>query len=235
MSQKIIELLNIKEKVLNIYTLGSRVYGTATETSDYDFIIVIENIENEKDGLEPIYHFRNLDNMDATIYTLNTFKKLLDLFDHHVVECVSLGYSDEYSKFIILETEKIKMPEKYDPLDVRKAIHERTNHSFVKFKKKMTVEKDEEHIGKKSLWHSIRIGLFGIQILKYGYIKDYSCANIYFKDIVLNKLPEKCIEKQDYTNEEIVKLYEEKYKSIRKEIESEIKKLAPKDLPKKKK
>lgn len=165
--------------------------------------------------------------MDITVYTIKSFKKLLNLFDHHILECVSLGYSENYSKFILLEKEKIEMPKINDLYCVRKSISERINHSYVKFKKKLLVENGEELIGKKSLWHSIRLGMFGIQVIKYGYIKDYSCCNQYYQDIVLNSYPEN-YEKKNYTNEEIFKLYEEKYKRLTKELESEIRKLAPK-------
>lgn len=53
-------------------------------------------------------------------------------------------------------------------------------------KKKLTVEVESEHIGTKSLWHSLRILMFGIQIAKHGKIIDWQEANKYSDDIKYN-------------------------------------------------
>ena len=41
--------------------------------------------------------------------------------------------------------------------------------------------------GKKSLFHAIRIVMFGIQISKYGKIVDYSAANHIWEEINNNE------------------------------------------------
>ncbi len=78
----------------------------------------------------------------------------------------------------------------------------------MKCKKKLTVEKDyNPYIGKKSLWHSFRILMFGIQMLETGKIYDYSCANFLYDEIVNN--PEN---DWNYYKEKYQKLYNS-YKS----------------------
>lgn len=226
-AKEIIEKLQIKEEILNIYLIGSRVYGTAKEISDYDFIIVSEDVKNEKDGnLEFLYHFKGLWNMDITIYTLKTFQNYLNLFEHHAIECVSYNYNKETKKFVILEKYPLQIPKIRDPYKVRVKFHDHINQCWIKFKKKIINDKNLE-VGKKCLLHSIRVGLFGIQLLKYGYIQDFTVGNMYFNDIIVNKVPENS-EIHDYNEKEIFKLYEKKYKSLINSIESEIRKLAPK-------
>ena len=49
-----------------------------------------------------------------------------------------------------------------------------SSNSWVKAKKKMTVEKDlDMRCGAKSLFHSIRISMFAVQIAKHGKITQY--------------------------------------------------------------
>ena len=59
---------------------------------------------------------------------------------------------------------------------------------MVKAKKKINLQ--EYRIGRKSLFHSLRLLNFGIQIITYGKIKDYTGANYYWD----------LIKKQNYTN-----------------------------------
>lgn len=45
-------------------------------------------------------------------------------------------------------------------------------------------EDGEDYIGRKSMFHSIRIIMKGIQIAEYGKIVDYGCANHYLKSVM---------------------------------------------------
>jgi hypothetical protein len=68
---------------------------------------------------------------------------------------------------------------------IREEFSRIASNSWVKCKKKLIIEKDyNPYIAKKSLFHSLRILMFGIQIMKLGKIVDFSEANIYYKDIM---------------------------------------------------
>ena len=85
----------------------------------------------------------------------------------------------------------------------------------MKAKKKLIVEKDyDPYIGKKSLFHSLRIILFGIQIAQYGKIINYEEANIYY-DIVKSEIIE-----WEY--------FKKKYQPIYNNLKTEFRKLAEK-------
>ncbi len=68
---------------------------------------------------------------------------------------------------------------------MRKSISAVVSNSWVKSKKKMLVE-NEDYIGRKSMWHSLRILRFGIQIAKHERIVDFAEANVYYNDIVFS-------------------------------------------------
>jgi hypothetical protein len=57
----------------------------------------------------------------------------------------------------------------------------------VKCKKKLTVTEDfAPRIGKKSLWHALRILDFGTQILQHGKIINFQSMNHLYDEIVNN-------------------------------------------------
>ncbi|WP_286077485.1 nucleotidyltransferase domain-containing protein [Thomasclavelia cocleata] len=180
--------------ILNIYQHGSRVYGTASEKSDYDYICIVEDDFFDKEILlegNHDYHFV------SKSYWIKKCK------DNNLDFCECYFLPDEY-----------KVKETFVPEFTLKKSKLRSNfshissNSFVKCKKKLTVEKDyNPYIGKKSLWHSFRILMFGIQMLETGKIYDYSCANFLYDEIVNN--PEN---DWNYYKEKYQKLYNS-YKS----------------------
>ena len=154
---------------MNIYPYGSTVYGTDNLMSDRDFILVdgsVERTKKEQDSFAGV---------DFNFYGGLDWVKKLHNHDIDALEC----------HFLPKEM-KINEPYKYDFYlnlsQLRKSISTSSNHSWVKAKKKIIVENDH-HSGLKSLFHSLRILNFGIQIATHGTIKDYSAANDYMSQI----------------------------------------------------
>lgn len=89
---------------------------------------------------------------------------------------------------------------------VRHSISQKCSNSFVKAKKKLTVEKDyDRYSSMKSLYHSIRMAVFAYHYAKDGIIKPSGCSKLY-KEIT-----------EDYENhsdEEVLELINTKYKGI---------------------
>lgn len=166
--------LIINPQVLNIYQYGSRVYGCYTEKSDYDYIIIVaDSYKNLQDNIE-------VGNSHFNFYKLSEFKEIIKLNRIEALESVFIP-----DNFKIKET--IKFSLKVNLVELRKSISKVCSNSYDKCRKKLTIEKDfNPYIAKKSLWHCIRILLFGIQCAKYGKIVDYTEANKYYNDIVLN-------------------------------------------------
>lgn len=139
---------------------GSRVYGTVDEQSDYDFIVVHTG-DKEKDGVQyDTFCFETNKPLTVHSYHLDSWTK--HLADHKIfaLECHSLMPLD-------------CVPFEYDEALLRKEISSVASNSWVKCKKKLTVEEDARRVGIKSLFHAFRIPMFGIQIAKHGKIVDF--------------------------------------------------------------
>jgi hypothetical protein len=167
------ELIN-NPKVLNIYQWGSRVYGCFTDKSDFDYnVIVTDDFENFIDNIE-------LEDNHFNFYKLSQWQ---DMIRRNTIETLECIFAD--TKYKIKESIKFNMV--IDIIELRKSISKICSNAYDKCRKKLTIEKDfAPYIAKKSLWHCIRILLFGIQCAEYGRIIDYSVANQYYDEIVLN-------------------------------------------------
>lgn len=160
-------------KALCVYKYGSVVYGTYKPgISDTDYIAVVPD-----DVLKENAQFEN-GNDQYTFYTVSEWQKMLDDNNVAAVECRFLD-----KQFIVKET--VDFPFTVNVRKIREQFSATASNSWVKCKKKLTVEKDfAPRIGKKSLWHALRILDFGIQILKYGSITDYGSKNDLYAEIV---------------------------------------------------
>ena len=155
---------DIDEPIIKVYNYGSSVYGCVTDKSDNDFIVVV-------DSDEYLYYSVNNEEGDFTVYSKPLFIKRI--YEHHisVMECIFQNTNDPFVKHFELDSEKL-----------RREISSVSSNSFVKCKKKL--RDGEEYIGKKSMFHSIRILMFGIQIARFGRIVDYSEANPFLPKIM---------------------------------------------------
>lgn len=145
-------------RILNIYLFGSRVYFTASDKSDYDVLVIANTPYPEKELV--------VDNLNIHILTKD--RMLEQLKQHHIgkIEAILSPYILKNSVEISLD---IKIP------SLRHSISHTCSNSWVKSKKKL--EQGDYYIGIKSLFHSLRIAMFGIQLAKYGVINDWTCAN----------------------------------------------------------
>lgn len=184
----------ISEKIIKVYNYGSRVYGTATENSDYDFIIVVDSPDDLCYNVEK-------PKINHVVYSESMFIKRVK--EHHisVLECIFQDKKDPYLKYF-----------KLDKSQLRRSISAVASNSFVKAKKKM--RQGDYYIGKKSLFHSLRILGFGIQIALTETIKDYSAYNYYY-DIIMGM--------QTNNWEDYEKIFKKEYNRKK----SEFRKLAP--------
>lgn len=163
---------------LNIYRYGSYVYGTYINgVSDIDYIIIVPN---SMSGLNDQQF--ECEKIQCTVYTEATWQQMLDNCEVDAMECYFLP-----ERFIVKETEVFIADITREK--IRSSFSHVASNSFVKCKKKLEVEKDfSPVIGKKSLWHSLRIVDFGIQILEHDSIINYSSMNHLYDEIVRNDI-----------------------------------------------
>lgn len=77
--------------------------------------------------------------------------------------------------------ENLKIDFKLDLIKLKHFVSHINSNSWVKSKKKIT--QGDYYIGIKSIFHSMRIVMFGIQLAKYGVITDFTCANTLWKEL----------------------------------------------------
>lgn len=159
-----IEKDNIEEPIIRLYKYGSSVYGTENENSDLDYIVVVESDDD-------LYYNVNKDNTNFTVYSENRFIMEIENHSIHILECIFQDDNDPYLKYFILDRDKL-----------RRAVSSVASNSFVKCKKKLA--DGEYYIGKKSLFHSLRILIYGIQIGYYGKIVDYKDSSRFYFEIM---------------------------------------------------
>lgn len=171
---KILEQLKNNLDVLNIYMYGSRVYGVATEISDYDFVMIVKDevytTDKYSDG-----------NCDFNIYSKSQWIEMAKENNLTFCECYFLPNEFKIKEEFIPEFN-------INTTKLRASFSSIASNSWVKCKKKLIIEKDfAPYIGKKSIWHSFRILMFGIQILSKGRIYDYTEANFLYDEIINNE------------------------------------------------
>jgi predicted nucleotidyltransferase len=189
--------------IIAIYNYGSYVYGTNTEQSDKDIIVILEDLEKSQDIIQELKK-----EYDVNIYSKNDFETMIKEHEISALECLFLkdNFILKYHQWDF----NLELPK------LRNSISQKSSNSWVKAKKKFIVEKDyAPYIGQKSAWHSIRMLDFGIQIATYKNIIDYSSKNNLLKEILKCK-----------TWEEIDKNFRKEYN----ETASRFREVAPKEI-----
>lgn len=153
----------LEHEVIRLYQYGSTVYRTNTNNSDEDFIAVVKSEE------PMAYNVKG--DVDYLVYSEGMFIEAIKEHKIDVLECIFLDNEDPYREYFRLDLKLL-----------RKEISSVSSNSYVKCKKKL--QDGEVYIGLKSLFHSLRILDFGIQIVKYGEIKDYTSSNKHLNDIM---------------------------------------------------
>ncbi len=153
---------------------GSFVYGTATERSDRDYILVCSDRDTRNVPRERI----NSRTTDLHIYGQPAFQAMLDDHEITALECFFLP-----ERLRLRNT--LHLTFTLDRRKLRASVSRKADHSWVKAKKKLIVPEDRnEYVAKKSLFHSFRILDYGIQIALEGRIFDYGRVNGMLDDIM---------------------------------------------------
>ena len=150
---------SVSGTIKKVYKYGSRVYGTSSEDSDFDFIFIVESDED-------VYYRVDKKNTNITVYSESVFIDKIQSHEISVLECIFQDEGDPYLKYFKLDKPRL-----------RKSISAIASNSYGKFKKKM--KQGDYETGKKSLFHSLRILGFGIQIAISERIVSYSAYNDY--------------------------------------------------------
>jgi predicted nucleotidyltransferase len=148
---------------------GSRIYGNFNKNSDYDYIAIGDKIKYQ----EVIKGYINIH-----LFNERLFRSNLDDYDMRAIECV---LAPQFAKL----KESIKFNVKIKPKTFRDSLYFQIDKNWRVGKKKFS----ESNIygGKKRIYHSLRLLLFGIQLLESGKISNWSVANQFHQEISTDK------------------------------------------------
>ena len=160
---------------LAVYAHGSRVYGTDGPGSDRDHEVIVD------DGWDGEEQAEVGEGGRMRQYTLLTRSRWL----REAEECTVLFCECAFLPEGLSVTPLAPDGWAPDPERVRRQFSRTASNSWVKCKKKLTVPGSlDPYVAKKSMWHSLRILMFGIQILEHGRIVDYREANPLYAEVM---------------------------------------------------
>jgi predicted nucleotidyltransferase len=187
MAPKYFYTFNMLEKLKLNYNISvvehyrSTVYGTITKRSDMDIIAICDSQEDlydvyqSKDYPELFEYSRDV---DLHLISLKTFQELLN--KHHIMalETYYQMYEDDKKLFTFT----------LDLDTLRRKVSAVVNNSWSKARKKLDIPEEDDYLGLKSLFHSIRILSYGIDIARDNKIdfknvlidgEKISCSNFW--------------------------------------------------------
>jgi len=199
--QQIIEKVEIHPlKTRNIYLYGSRIYGTSNEDSDYDIILIGASLLEHSEKNLKIDGKR----LNVHIITPDVFKRGLENHDIMNLECY---FSPDWAR--LQEKEQLKFV-----LNKKKLAKNIIAQSFNSWQGgKHRLNEGDNYRGLKSIFHSLKMLMFAIQILEHGKIIDYTSANYLHKEI-------------NDCNEIDWEYFRETYLPFKIELENKLKKLS---------
>lgn len=153
-------------KIFNVYIFGSRVYKTNTDDSDWDIMLIANNSVPNTEIKHPLYNIH--------ILTPDKFQEDLDWHRPNSLECF---FAPDWAKL----QEKRKFNFQLNASKLRHSISHTNSNSWVKSKKKLL--QNDYSLGIKSLFHAIRIPMFGFQIIKNNKIENFECANFIWEEL----------------------------------------------------
>lgn len=142
--------------VKGCYIFGSRVYGTSTEHSDWD-IILIANAPQDEIEL-------NVGKFNIHIVSPYKFTEWVNMNHIKAVECL---FAPDWARILDFDVDFV-----YNEARFRHTISHTVSNSWVKCKKKLL--QSEYRTGIKSIFHSLRIADFGIQFAESSEIQFHS-------------------------------------------------------------
>lgn len=151
--------------------------------------------------------FGNLDSSELLELDYNTQKELSSYVPAYLKMSHSYLSQDSVEMLVKMSLSTKKT--------VRHSISQKCSNSFVKAKKKLTVEKDyDRYSSMKSLYHSIRMAVFAYQYGKNGIISPESCKELY-KEIASDYENNSDVELLELINTKYKKIYNEKMRLFR--------------------
>ena len=187
-TEDILKALKIDEEVLAIYPYGSRVYGTASETSDHDYIIVTKGAFLKSGAFKQNAISSDDRSIQGVLYSRSGFIDALNNYEIGALECLFLD-----SSIVVLVKWPFKL-QKWDEKEMASKIIQKASASWHIGSQQ---SKDGfKAIAKKGIFHALRILMFGVQLKEHKKIINFGEANELKKEF--DRLPEDMFDDRIY-------------------------------------
>ena len=187
-TEDILKALKIDEEVLAIYPYGSRVYGTASETSDHDYIIVTKGAFLKSGAFKQNAISSDDRSIQGVLYSRSGFIDALNNYEIGALECLFLD-----SSIVVLAKWPFKL-QKWDEKEMASKIIQKASASWHIGSQQ---SKDGfKAIAKKGIFHALRILMFGVQLKEHKKIINFGEANELKKEF--DRLPEDMFDDRIY-------------------------------------
>lgn len=151
------------DEVLNVYLVGSRLWGVFSHHSDWDFIIIHAAWKSKP--LDQHTH-----NYDAHILSRKDFMEAIGKHSMQMLVCLWLP-----KQFVLRETFDPRLNFKLDKSALAHVMQQQKTRD-IRMAEKYCLKSEVQRC-KKTLIHLFRLLLLAKQIAEKGFIGDYTCAN----------------------------------------------------------
>lgn len=161
----VLRRLDLKdEEVLNVYLMGSKLWGNASAKSDWDFLIVHGHWKNPSSSLHSL-------DIDATVLTKEEYLQRLN--EHHFLEVITLYLP---APFVWKEAYKAMQTDRFtwDPKKLEAAVVEELDRDWRMTKK--CFEKKNVLKGKKIIVHAMRMLEIAVQLAENQKVTNWFVA-----------------------------------------------------------
>jgi hypothetical protein len=174
-AERILKELDIRENILAIFRYGSRVYGTADNQSDHDYIIVTKGATLMGGAFRASSPLTSKDwMMQGVLYSRGGFIDAINNYEIAALECLSLKDED-----VIMCEWDFKIS-KWDEKEMVKSIIKKASNSRHIADQQAKTGYIER--AKKGMFHALRILHFGLQLKEHKKIVNFeACNEMYFK------------------------------------------------------
>lgn len=170
----VLKELGVEGDVIGMFRYGSQVYGTADENSDHDYIIVMKGAMLDNGA------FRNnaISNEDwsiqGVVYSRGGFLNAINSYEIAALECLSLDDSN-----IIVSKWPFKSTN-WNTKEMVKAIIRKASDS--RHLSNMQSKNGDKERAIRSMFHSLRILKFGLQLKEHQKIVNFQECNEMYKE-----------------------------------------------------
>jgi predicted nucleotidyltransferase len=154
-------------KVLNVYVMGSRLWGTARPSSDWDLIIVHED--------SAVAARRSLHHGDIDAIALHRDEYIAQIREHHFLELATLWVPPSLVWREKLDPRRVLRSSVVDVAKLVAAVEEESARDWTMARK--FAEKGDAHRATRVLSHTIRMLVLACGVVRDGAIAAWDAGN----------------------------------------------------------